>query len=215
MAFFTLMLDRVQVDKVREFGKAEVRFYSFVHDEQFSLPELSNLMGSANFTETRDKVRGAAQALVGRWESIEAQHIGRGHVFDFDTGKSLVRLDRIPTFLEWQMLVIESDADLRQIGQLMDKILPDNEIDSVASAVMAAAGVAASPISKAAILLAKFVFSGIAKVIRGNKDDQLGLVCQSFVRPIHFPKGNMSCALVDDLTRNMWYDYTIFGTKEF
>jgi hypothetical protein len=148
--------------------------------------------------------------------SIEARHIGPGHVFDFDTGKCLLQLDRIPDFLEWQMLVLESDQDIRDLAGMIKELLPDEKVDTLAASLLGLAGAVSAPgaATKAAITLTKFLFNGVTRVLMNNENDQIGLVSQSFVRPLHFPKGTRTSALVDDLTRNMWYDYTIFGTED-
>ena len=219
MGIFVHMLDRVQIDNPREgffSGSAEVRFYSFSHTEMFSLPELNDLLSTQDPDAARDKVRGVAQSLMGHWTSIEARHIGPGHVFDFESGKCLLRLDKIPDFLEWQMLVLESDKDVRDLGNMIQEILPDEKVDTIASSVLTLAGglTPAGATTKAAITLTKFLFNGVTRVLMANENDQIGLVSQSFIRPLHYPNGSRTKALVDDLTRNMWYDYTLFGTED-
>jgi hypothetical protein len=112
------------------------------------------------------------------------------------------------------MLAIGNDDDVRKLGANIDQVLPDSQADSLAANIMALASVAASPQAAAAIAVAKVLIRGVTFFLKNNENDQLGLIEQSFVRQLHYPDGKRTKAGVQDLTGNMWYDYTIFGTDE-
>ncbi|MBI4133574.1 hypothetical protein HY478_03095 [Candidatus Uhrbacteria bacterium] len=216
MDFFTLILDRAQIHKKFEWlNSAQVRFYSFVADERLSLPELNALVEAASPEEKRATIRGAAKKILDGWESVEVRNVEANHIFRFgDTGRILYRSQAIPQYLDWIMLVIENDDDVRNLGGNIDKVLPDSRADSLAANIMTLAAVAATPQTAAAIAVAKALIRGITFLLKNNENDQLGLVEQSFVRELHYPDGKRTRAAVPDLTGNMWYDYTIFGTGE-
>ena len=78
---------------------------------------------------------------------------------------------------------------------------------------MTIASVTASPQTAAAIIIVKSLVKGITFFMKKNKNDQLGLLEQSFIRELHYPNGRRTADGVQDLTKNMKYDYTIFGTQ--
>ncbi len=212
---FYLILDRAQIQKKYEFlGKAEAKFYSFVADSHFSMPVLDSLMDIKSVDEMRPKIADAAKAVLSKWEGVEVRNIRADHVFEFgDTGRKLHESDSIPDSLDWIMLVIELDRDVRELGNHIQDILPDSEIDSLAKNIIALASAATTPQVTAAIAITKFLAKGITHFMKKNKNDQLGLVEQSFIRELHYPNGKRTANEVTDLTGNMWYDYTIFGTE--
>jgi hypothetical protein len=216
MGFFTLILDRARIHKKFEWlNTAEVKFYSFVADGLLSLPELDQVLTAADPQAKRATVREMAKRVLNQWESIEVRHVEANHVFKFgDTGRILYRSRVIPQTLDWVMLVIEVDKDVRNLGNQIDQILPDSQADSLAANLMTLASAAASPQTAAAIAVAKVLIRGVTFFLKNNENDQLGLVEQSFVRQLHYPDGKRTKAGVQDLTGNMWYDYTIFGTDD-
>lgn len=213
---FYLILDRAQIHKKYEFlGKAEVKFYSFVADSQFSLPALDALLGTETPAEVRPMIVEAAKAILSRWESVEIQNVKAGHIFEFgDTGRILHRSNSIPESLDWIMMVAELDGDVRDLGNQIEELLPEEDIDTLANNILTLASAAVTPQATAAIAISKLLIKGITFFMKKNKNDQLGLIEQSFIRGLHYPTGKRTAAGVTDLTGNMWYDYTIFGTDQ-
>jgi hypothetical protein len=216
MSFFTLILDRARIHKKFEWlNTAEVKFYSFVTDGRLSLPDLDQVLTAADPQAKRVAVREMAKHVLDQWEGVEVRNVEAEHVFKFgDTGRILYRAQAIPQTLDWVMLVIEVDQDVRNLGDKIDQILPDKQADSLAANIMTLASVAASPQTAAAIAVAKVLIRSVTVFLKNNENDQLGLVEQSFVRQLHYPDGKRTKAGVQDLTGNMWYDYTIFGTDD-
>lgn len=146
---------------------------------------------------------------------MTAENVRRNHIFQFgDTGRILHRSSKIPESLDWIMMVIEDDTDVRGLADNIDRILPDKKIDSVVNHITTLTASAGGPQAGAAVALAKFMIRGITALLKDNGDDQLGLIEQSFIRGLHYPSGKRTGVGVQDLTANMWYDYTIFGTGE-
>ena len=100
---------------------------------------------------------------------------------------------------------------MRNLGRDIDKVLPDDQIDSLAKNIVIIAAASVAPQAAAAIAVAKALVRGITYFMKKDKNDQLGLVEQSFIKELHYPNGKRTSAGNTDLTRNMMYDYTIFG----
>ena len=216
MAFFALGLEKVSLFSNRKIiGSAEVRFHSFVADEQLSLPGAEAIQTERDSAARREIVRELVPAVIGKWETIPIQNIPDRHTFTFgDSGRILYRSSIIPTSLDWMMLVIEDDRDIQDLGSDIEEFFTDDRLDSAAGAIMTLAGVASSPAAAAGIVLGKMVVKGITFVTQNNEDDQLGVIEQSFIRPLHYPAGTRHGVSVGDLSGNMWYDYFISGTNE-
>jgi hypothetical protein len=215
MAFY-LIFDKAQIHKKHEFlNPAEVKFYSFVSDGLMSLAGLDGIVSANDTQSKRETIRELSKNVLSQWESLQVENVKAGHIFTFGrTGRILYQSQVIPPFLDWIMLVIESDGDVRELGSKIDQILPDAQVDFLAGNIMVLASTAATPHSAAAIALSKALIRGVTSFLKGNEDDQLGLIEQSFVRELHYPTGKRTDAGVSDLTGNMWYDYTIFGTED-
>jgi hypothetical protein len=214
MGFF-LILDKAQIHKRHEFlNTAEVKFYSFVNDGLLSLPGLDRVLKASDPQAERATIREMAKHVLNQWESVEVQNVQAGHIFRFgDTGRILYRSQGIPETIDWIMLAIEVDQDVRSLGEKIDQILPDDQVDSLAGNIMKLASIAASPQTAAAIALGKALIRGVTFFLKNDENDQLGLIEQSFIRQLHYPDGKRTGAGVQDLTGNMWYDYTVFGVE--
>ncbi len=212
MSFF-LILDKAQIHKKHELlHAAEVKFYSFTADGLLSLPELDAVLSASDPQTKRAEIREASKQILNSWESIEVHHVKADHIFNFgDTGRVLYRSPTIPETLDWIMLVIEVDKDIRSLGEKIDQILPDSQVDSLGSSILKLASKASTPQTAAAIAITKALIRGVTLFMKNNENDQLGLIEQTFIRQLHYPTGKRSADGVQDLTGNMWYDYTIFG----
>ncbi len=214
MSFYLLLYRARIYKKFETLNAAEAKFYSFVADGMLSLPELEELLAAADPADKRELVRRMGEQVLGRWESVQVDHVEAGHTFRFgDTGKILYRAPTIPQSLDWVMLVIESDQDVRELGDRIGQVLPDARANSLVRDLKALASTAASPQAAAAVAVAKAVIAGVTTILKGNKNDQLGLIEQSFVRELHYPDGVRVSGDVQDLTGNMWYAYTLFGVE--
>ena len=213
---FYLILEKAQIHNKREFwfNSAEVKFLSFVSDGSLSLPELDDLK-SLDSKGVRTSVRGMAQNILNKWHGVEVQNVQSDHYFEFgDTGKILFKSGTIPNSLDWIMLVMEMDQDVRTLGENIEAILPDEQVDSLSSNLLTMLGKVASPQTAAVVAISKALMKGITFFLKKNENDQLGIIEQSFIKDLHYPNGRRTAAGVGDLSGNMWYDYTIFGQKD-
>ena len=213
---FYLVLEQAQIHNKQEFWffPAEVRFYSFVTNKALSLPDLDILISAQDPAKLRNQVRELAKDVLNQWEGIKVEGVDADHIFKFgDTGKVVYRSDDVPDRVDWILLAIEDDQETRDFGAMIDEILPDDKADSLAGNLLKIASKSASPQVTAAIAISKALLRGITHVLQSNENDQLGLVEQSFIRELHYPKGHRYGIAVQDLTGNMWYDYTIFAKE--
>ncbi|MCB2228522.1 MAG: hypothetical protein KQH53_17710 [Desulfarculaceae bacterium] len=213
---FYLILDRIQIhNKFEWFSPAEVKIYSFANDGRLSLPELDTLKDAKEFADKQQIIREMGKTILAKWEGIKIENVETDHIFNFgDTGKIVASSDTLPETLDWTMLIVEDDEDIRDFGEMIDKILPDDKIDSLSSNLLKIFNKATNPQVTAAIAISKMLIRGVTAVLRENENDQMGLIEQSFVRRLHYPQGKKTGKGVPDLTGNTWYDYTIFGYEK-
>ena len=216
MGFFALGLEKVTIYNNREwFNSAEVRFHSFVVDRQLSLLKAQDLLDARTASQRRKIVRTLAVNVLGLWQTVEVTDIPDRHTFTFgDTGRILYRSAEIPNSLDWFMVAIDDDSNIRRLGQRLGKYLTDQRADNMANAIVTLIGASMGPATAAGIVLGKELIGGISYLLKGNRDDQLGVIEQSFIRPLHYPSGTRHGVGVQDLSGNMWYDYFIYGTDE-
>ena len=202
MAFFAFGLEKVTIYSNREwFSSGEARFHSFVSHDQLSLPGAQALLDAKTFDERRTAVKILAQEVVALWETVKIENIPDRHTFEFgDTGRILYRSKNIPTSFDWFMLAVEDDSDIREIGERLGSFLTSNKVDSIAKAIMDLAGKTVNPAAAAGIVLGKFLLKGISSILKGNADDQLGVVEQSFIRPRDYPRGSRHGTGIQDLS---------------
>lgn len=213
---FYLILDKVQINKKHEiFNTAEVNFWSFVNDGMLSLPGLDILLSTQDPATQRSKIQEMAKFVLNKWISVQVQNVKTGHFFSFGgTGKILFQSDKIPEFLDWIFFAIEDDTDVREFGGDIDNLLNDDQIDSMASNIIKIASLSVNPEAAAVIAISKMLVRSITSCIKKNKNDQIGLVEQSFIRELHYQNGKRTSVGNSDLTNNMIYDYTIFGVEK-
>jgi hypothetical protein len=213
--FFALGLEKAMIYSThRWFHTATVKFWSFVADQQFSLPQADDLRRATTDDARRSIVRDQISAALSRWESVEISHIPDRHTFQFgDTGRILYQAASIPMTLDWVMFVIDDKRDVRKLGTDLGAYFTDEKVGTVATAIIEVLGYAVNPAVAAGILLAKEVMKGITYFMKNDEDDQLAVVEQSFIRPRDYPTGKKHGVGVQDLSGNMWYDYFIYGME--
>jgi len=86
---------------------------------------------------------------------------------------------KIPEFLDYRILIIELDEDVRQAGTILDAVRQDTQFDQFRAALLTAAAVAAPP---AALITAAtdLTLNILTRLLKADKDDQLLLVQGSF-----------------------------------
>ncbi len=214
MASRILRLEKARIHKKYDpLNKAEVKFYTFAADQNLSLPELEILLGTKDPAEVRENIKAAAKAILNRWERVTVRNVPKNHIFTFgDTGRIVYDAPAIPDRLDWLMLVLEVDRDIRNLGERVDEILPKIEADSLAEKMTGfVTKNASAPHLDIAVALGKLLLQSITFFMKKNKNDQTGIVEQSFFRDLDFPGGTRHGKEVQNLTGNMWYTYTLFA----
>ncbi|OON68210.1 hypothetical protein B0919_13705 [Hymenobacter sp. CRA2] len=151
-----LRLNSVFIHKVREPGKGEIRVISVVTDGISEQP-------IQLFAQTFEKVR-------------------RKTALNLGTGVTLYRTeskDKIPAYLDYQILVMELDDDVRAVGTMLDEVRNDKQFKDFEKALLATTS-ATAPQVALITAAADLALNLIAKILKANKDDQLFLLRGSF-----------------------------------
>ena len=122
-------------------------------------------------------------------------------------------MDRIPTSFNWQMIVAEIDQDVRNVGAEINAIVNDPQFDGFLANVARLAAFGVNPTVTLSIAVAKYIINAVADELAKNKDDQLGLVYQSFYRHLDYPCLDRQAFGIPDLTGNLRIDYRIYGEE--
>jgi hypothetical protein len=129
-----------------------------------------------------------------------------------DTGMVIYSNKYIPNELNIQLLVIESDEDIRTFAIDADKVLDSDAFKGLFTAVETALAVA-NPVVSGAIAVGGVVVNLLRQKLRANKDDLVGYWVASLNRAEHYPHGLRDKQDVYDTTGNILVDYTLFGVE--
>lgn len=214
MEFFVFRINKISILKNREWGGAEVKLLSFVTGQDVNLPDLSGFQETRNPEEQMALIRAAALSVLSAKLLIQIEHVRDGHVMTFgDTGYALYTSDKIPVSFNWSLLAFELDSDIRELGSRIDAIVNEPGFNQFAQDLIALAGAAHHPASALGLAIAKFVFGVVIDNLLRDRDDQIGVLYQSFNRFEHYPHGERKRDDVPDLSNNILIDYSIFGTE--
>jgi hypothetical protein len=86
---------------------------------------------------------------------------------------------KVPRFIDYRLLVAESDEGLREAGAVLDDIRKDSEYGQVRDNLRAIA-TASQPVAGLVVSAADLVIGIVSRVLRMNKDDQLIYVAGGF-----------------------------------
>lgn len=86
---------------------------------------------------------------------------------------------KVPRFLDYRILVAESDQEIRQAVDVLEQITSDDQYKSFRDSLVAIAGVS-GPATALITVAADFVMGLVAKVLRMNRDDQIIYIAGSF-----------------------------------
>lgn len=214
MEFFVFRINKLTILRNREWGRGEVKLLSFVTGQDVNLPDLSGFQSSGDTEAKRQLVRAAAQSVLSAKTLIQIENVRDGHIMTFgETGYALYTANRIPVSFNWSFLAFELDEDFNEIGGRLDTVLSEPGFDTFTSNVLTLAGAAANPAAEVGVAVAKFVFGMVTENMMRDRDDQIGILYQSFNKFEHYPHGERKRDDVPDLSNNMLIDYSIFGTE--
>jgi hypothetical protein len=211
---YVFRINQLKIHNNREWGQAEVVVTSFVTtNDAANLPNLSELSAVTDPAARRALVAQAANQVISSRELTRVDHVKDGHKFTFgDTGFSLHSSATIPDELHWALLVWEDDSDVRDVGTFIESVLGDDDFDELSGKLLNTLAAGATP-AKLYFDVAKFVTGRVARALKQNKDDQVGVLYQSWNRPEHYPHGIRNREDVSDLSGNMKIDYSMFGME--
>lgn len=214
--YFTVRLNRILVKDNLEWGPAEVQILSFVTAGNDSLPVLSGYLDTNSDDEKRALIKEAAQDLVSFREFVEVQNVRDDSILTFgsaDAGISVYTVDKIPLDINWSLVLIERDADIRNVGNRLTTIIDSNDFDSFTSNLISIIGGTTKPEITIAFKIGKYIASQAGKIVANNKDDQIGLFATSLNRFQHYVNGERKRDNVSGVNGNIFVDYTVFGTE--
>lgn len=192
--------------------RAEVKINSFITTEDTHLPDMNELLVTNDPGRKRDLLAAAVAEVVSSRVLTTIQNVTDNHEMTFgDTGYVLYQSDNIPEHFNWILLAVESDRDVRSIGEEMNSVVHDQGFDHFIANVLSLAAAAANPSYVAAVGIAKFVTKVIADQRGKNKDDLIGVLYTSLNRREHYHHGERKRNNIPDLTNNMFVDYSMFG----
>ncbi|MDR1593496.1 MAG: hypothetical protein LBS43_03280 [Prevotellaceae bacterium] len=207
-------------------SRAELRIYSIawnpsgmsgrIVDAGFRNPpvRLSELMG---LDEERRKER-LAEAVLNEAERfaqstiLEINGVKDNQSLLFgDAGMVVYTSRHIPNELSMQLLVVESDEDIRKFAVEADQVIDSPAFKALFAAVETTLAVA-SPAISGIVAVGGVVVNLIRQKLRANKDDLVGYWVASLNRAEHYPHGLRDKQDVYDTTGNILVDYTLFGS---
>ena len=210
---FYLKLNKIKILNNRELlGKAEVQIMSFITTGNEQLPQLQNLLETTD-QSVRGELIKSAVATVLSWRILTpAYKIRDNHQLFFgDAGFVVYKSKQIPEDLNWQLIAVELDGRTRENAELAESILSkNNNLDKILNGLLALAG-ESNPIPAVVKLIVGMVGQSLPKVLKRDKDDQIGLFITSLNRREHYQHGLRDKQDVPDLSGNMFIDYSIFG----
>ena len=199
---------------LRIFGpdRAEVKLTSFITTDEAQLPDLDELLATSSPQRKKELFAAAVTHIVGSRVMTTIQNVRDNHEMTFgDTGYVLYQSDQIPNDFNWILLAVESDQDMREIGEDLESVIHHSIIDQVITRTLSQAIATANLSYSVAIAVGKFVTQMVFERKRTNKDDMIGILYTSLNRFEHYRHGERKKNHVPDLTNNMFVDYSIFG----
>jgi hypothetical protein len=213
--YFTVRLNKISIKDNMEWGTAEVKVLSFITAGNINLPVLDAYIKTNSDEEKKSIIKTAANDMIGVRELTEVHNVCDDSELKFgseDAGISVYTGDKIPVDINWSLVLIERDVEVREVGNRLEDIVGSKEFDSFSTNLITLIGKAASPEIAIAFKIGKFIAGTAGKILANNKDDQIGLFATSLNRFQHYPNGVRSKDDVPGVNGNIFIDYHIFGT---
>lgn len=212
--FFSFKLNQIKIFKNREVGSAEIKILSLVTSNYSDFSNFHRLKSVSDTNEQKTIIKSTVESILSSRQLIPVENIKDGHKLFFgDEGYSLYRANKIPDFFDWSLLVIESDKDIRQLGDEIDSIVDTDDFEDLTSTILTLVTTAANPTAGAGAVITRFIIKQVSALLKKNSDDQVGLLYKSFNRFEHYPHGEYKKDDQPDLSNNIRVDYSIFGVK--
>lgn len=163
---------------------------SFITTDEAQLPQLDELLPTSNPQRKKELFAAAVTYVVGSRRMTTIQNVTDNHEMTFgNTGYVLYQSDRIPNDFNWILLAVESDQDMREIGEDLESVIHHPIIDQVITRTLSQAIATANPSYSVAIAVGKFVTQMVFDRKRTNKDDIIGILYTSLNCFEHYRHG--------------------------
>jgi hypothetical protein len=193
-------------------GTAEVKLVSFVTNGNDDLPALDELREETDAEKQKEIIKLAVSQVAASRVFTEVHDVKDNHIMTFgDVGYVLYQADEIPNDFNWVLSAIESDSDVRRIGEQIDSVVNHDKFDDFAKNLITLLAGATNPAYLAGVGIAKFITSVLASNLKDNRDDQIGILYMSLNKQEHYQHGVRNKENVSDLSGNMLVDYSLFG----
>lgn len=217
-AMFYFRIDRIFIKNngvnrlITKLDKANVHIYSFITTGNKTLPALKNFTNADSEEKRKEIIEKAVAEVIASRVLTPIENIKDNHELIFgDTGMVLYADKEIPVDFNWQMVVIGSKEKMRSSAKMLKDVLHHDSFNDFTSSLLLLLSASTNPIALASIEIGKYLTSFILNVYAKKDDDQLGIVYQSWNKQEHYPHGKRFKDDVMDLTKNMSYDYSMFG----
>ncbi|MBD3887334.1 hypothetical protein IFO70_37810 [Phormidium tenue FACHB-886] len=214
---FHFRLDKVKINKNREEGGvlglgkdlAELELWSFVTTDNQQLPDVSELLSTNNSSIRKELVTEIAQAVVASRQTKKVDKIKDGAEMNF--GFDLWQAPTTPAYFDWNFVVIELDEDQRKTAQIIENITSDNAFEHFTDSLPGKLLGAANPGFEAVAGVTRLVVDVVKANLNNSDNDTVGLLYKSFSQAKHYPTGEAEEKNVQDITNNMWVDFSIYS----
>jgi hypothetical protein len=220
---FYFRLNKVRLVENREgsilFGllkrdRAEIQFLSLMTTGGEDFPDLAELLATRDVQRRRQITADIVRRVAAFRKLHTVENVRDGHIFPFgDTGYNVFQSPRIPDHVNWLLLAVERDQDVRDLGQAVEDELASPDFDDFVLNFLTVVQAAGDPTLAAAVAAMRFLGAVWARQLQGDTNDQAGLLYMSLNRWEHYPHGKRDRQDVPDLTGNMFVDYTLFAVE--
>lgn len=194
---------------------AMVKFLSFVTRSDQNVPEVDEWMQSNDSSAKKMALEKLVSSTLSARTLTEVDRVQDNVPVAFgDTGLVLYEAEHIPEAFTWTLVAVRSKRDLREAAGSASEILRDPGLTAFSKnllGLLQAGTTLVNPAYAAGIQVAKFVAEASARRLMKRGDKQIGAVSASLIRAEHYPQGIRERHDVQDMTGNMFMDYSIFG----
>lgn len=210
------IFDNKEFKLIKKRDLAQVKIISFVNtDISGWMPIMDDYIATNDADRKKEILRNAVEIIANSRDLTEIKNVKDNHELTFsDTGYVLFQSKKIPEFFDWQLIVYESDQNIRNKAQMAKDILNHASFDSFNGEIASLVGTAANPYYAASLAISKYISNVILDIVRNNEDDMIGILYTSLNRKEHYLHGERKKDNVPDLTNNMLIDYSIFAFDE-
>jgi hypothetical protein len=191
---------------------ANVKIMSIVSDDSVSMDDIESWQNEVDETKKHDLLKKIVTSMKNVINFPEIAHVRDHDTIPFgESGYLIYHSDNIPEYLNWVLCVIKSNDDFRDSWAAIHQLITSDKLDKLAVNIAPLVNATLNPGFLISAEIARFTASLISEYLATKGDVQLGLLCQSLSRAEHYKYGDWKQSGVQDLTRNMTVDYSLFS----